>query len=274
MRTTRPVLLLALLVVVGACSLLPAGGADAEGEPYPAGCAAYGLSEHRCKAIVEELAARLDVDRAAVAGIELLGDPGCGTDDPNVLCTRTTSFVVRVRFHLADGRSLEDSVFCGVGGQHSILCTESPEIRVSSPMLGGYHDVPCAGEPPDGCASPVPTIDPATAADAAPLVVPELDVVLDRVGEYRIEVGDATLPNGILRDAAFTLADLHPTTFATTEEGVRLEVLPGGPGGDPLWNLYEHGWRKGLERVSVILVFEITSFEPGATLEVRDLIVR
>jgi hypothetical protein len=64
-----------------------------------------------------------------------------------VLCTRTNQFIVRVRFQMADGRSAEQSLFCGVGGQFSALCTENPEINISSPTLSGYRDVPAGSTP-------------------------------------------------------------------------------------------------------------------------------
>jgi hypothetical protein len=241
--------------------------------PYAQGCAAFHLSAHRCQAIVDALAAQLMVKPSEATSIELLGDPGCG-GGPGDLCTRSTSFVVRVRFHMADGRAPEDSVFCGVGGQYTILCTETPEIQVSADLLHqGYHDIPCAGEAPAGCASPLPAIDPAAAKDARPLLVQALDIPLDRIGPYSVELGQATLANGILQEASFTLADLHPATWSTTEDGVRLviESLDGGP---PFSNIYEHGWRSGVERVIAKAVFEINSADPGAVMPIRDVVVR
>jgi hypothetical protein len=241
--------------------------------PYVHGCAAFHLSAHRCQAIVDALAARLKIKPSEATSIELLGDPGCG-GSPGVPCIRSTSFVVRVRFHMADGRAPEDSVFCGVGGQYSILCTESPEIYVSADLMHeGYLDHPCAGEPPAGCASPVPTIDPAAAADARPLLVKAINIPLDRVGAYSVDLGNATLANGILTDASFTLADVHPTTWSTTEDGVRLvvESLDGGP---PFLNSYDHGWRPGVERVVAKAVFEISATQPGAVMPIRDVAVR
>jgi len=241
--------------------------------PYANGCATFHLSIHRCQAIVDTLAAGLKIKPSDATSIELLGDPGCG-NGPSVGCIRSTSFVVRVRFHLPDGHAPEDSVFCGVGGQYSILCTESPEVRVSAdPMHEGYLDIPCAGEAPAGCASPVPTIDPAAAADARPLLVKAMDIPLDRVGPYSVDLGKATLANGVLTDASFTLADLHPTTWSTTEDGVRL-VLESLDGGPPFSNTYEHGWRPGVERVIAKAVFEITAADPGAVMPIRDIVVR
>ena len=223
------------------------------------------LSPHRCAAIVATLAKGLNVNPTDATSIELLGDPGCDAG-PGVLCTRTTAFVVRVRFHMPDGHSPEDSVSCGVGGRFTILCTESPEVQVSSPTLGGYFDYPSG-------ATPVPTIDPAVAVDARQLRVAAMDIPLDRIGRYSVAIGNATLANGILQEAAFTLANLHPTTYSTAEDGVRIvvESLDGGP---RFLNIYEHGWRAGVEHVTVKLEFAITSADPGAVMPVRDIVVR
>jgi hypothetical protein len=51
-----------------------------------------------------------------------------------------------------------------------------------------------------------------------------------------------------------------------------LEVI--GDDGLPLRNIYEHGWRSGTERVHVRLVFTVEAFEPGASLEITDVVVR
>ena len=241
--------------------------------PYPGGCATFDLSAHRCDAIVDALAAEFKIRPTDATSIELLGDPGCGTG-PGVICMRSNSFVVRVRFHMPDGTAFEESDFCGVGGQYSILCTESPEVQVSADLMhNGYHDIPCTGDPPSGCASPVPTIDPTAISDARPLLVKAMDIPLDRVGTYSVDLGNATLANGILTDASFSLADVHPTTWSTTEDGVRLviESLDGGP---PFSNIYEHGWRPGVEQVVAKAVFEITSADPGAIMQIRDVVVR
>ena len=39
-------------------------------------------------------------------------------------------------------------------------------------------------------------------------------------------------------------------------------------------NVYEHGWVDGVAPVEAVLVFEVDDFEPGATLEVEDVVVR
>ena len=86
-------------------------------------------------------------------------------------------------------------------------------------------------------------------------------------------MGRATLPNGILSDARFTLADVHTRTFQV-EDGIRLEVRSLDPSRPPFDNIYTHGWYPGTEDVEVYLVMDVTSFTPGAMLQVRDLVVR
>jgi hypothetical protein len=213
---------------------------------------------------------------AEVASIDLLGDPGCGTDDPDVLCTRTTSFVVRVRVNRVNGGSKEQSVFCGVGGQYTILCTETPEIRIGGPTLdgGGYRDVPCSGENGERCATPLPSPEPKAVAAARPLDVDALDIPIDHVGHYAVEVGRAVLPNGVVSRSRFTLADPTPESFSVVpESGVQLDVRSLDDGAPPFDNYYLRGWHPGTEQVVVTLTFDVTAFSPGAVLQVRSLIV-
>ncbi len=277
MTSPRRALLLVIAsviaILIAGCSRPGAAATDDPGVPYPAGCADFKLTDRQCTAIVDEMAAQTHVDRTLAQEILLLGDPGCGFEDPHVLCTRTMSFVVRVRFVLEDGTTAEASQFCGVGGMWDIRCGDPPQIRLSSATLGGYHDVPCAGEPPDGCATPVPNIDPATAADARPLRIDALDIPIDRLGAYDVPLGTAVLPNGILTDATFSLVDDRPTDLLLATDGINLALRSLDGGGD-FWNIYDHGWRPGVERVEARLVFDVAQFDPGATLQVRGISVR
>jgi hypothetical protein len=138
--------------------------------------------------------------------------------------------------------------------------------------MNGYRDVPCAGEAPEHpCASPLPSIDPAAATQSEPLVIDSLDVPIDRTGPYEVRLGQATIPNGILSDASFSLGDDSPGDLLLDGALVlSVESLDGGP---PFDNLYRHGWRPGTERVRVTLTFRVEWFEPGAALGIRDLVV-
>jgi hypothetical protein len=273
------VLLAALALVSTACSLLPGqlvappGLTDDVGIPYPDGCAAFGLTKRQCEHIVDRIGDSLHVDRSQVREIRLLGDPGCEAEDgSHVICVRTTELRVRVRFIRADDRLLEGSQFCGVGGQNDLGCTDPPTALLFAPTLSGYTDIPCSGDPPDGCASPVPTIDPAVAKDAKSLTIATRDVPLDHVGHYDIPLGTAVLPNGVLTEGSFALADDAQTDYLLTDSVVRLEVT--GPDGKAIFNVYEQGWRPGTETVDVHLVFDVESLDSPATLGVRDVVVR
>lgn len=263
------VALIAALAVAASCALLPTHSAGGGGSSYPAGCADFDLSARRCEAIVN-WAIKQAGGVGQVSAVELLGDPGCGDPDPHVLCGRTTRFVVRVRLTFQGGQSADESVFCGIGAAYSILCTETPEIRVGS-IENGYRDVPCADENGNGCATPLPAFEPAAAAAAKPLLVPTLDVLIDHVGSYVVEVGRAVLPNGVLTAAHFQLADPKTQTFAVSEYGVVLHVDSIDPAGRPFDNYYRHGWHRGTEEVRVSLAFDVTAFTPGAHLQVRNL---
>ena len=191
-----------------------AGGVADEIGVLPDGCAAFQLTDRQCEHIVDRLGASVNVEQEDQVEYPRPGDPGCGADvGPNVICARTTSFIVRVRFIRDDGRALEDSQFCGVFGEHDLGCTDPPTLQLSAPTLSGYTDIPCSGDPPDGCASPVPTIDPAVAKDGRPLAIASRDVPLDHVGHYDIPLGTAVLPNGVLTEGSFAVAEDAQTDF-------------------------------------------------------------
>jgi len=274
----RPLAVLALglvALVSGGCQLLglPGSSPDPElGIAYPDGCAAYELSPRRCKAIVERMSQKVGIAGREVTRIELLPDKSCGPPDPNILCGGP--FVVRVRFRFRDGGSAEDSVFCGgIGGQYTILCTETPEIRISS-RADGYRDIPCAGEPPDGCATPLPTLQPSAAKASRPIAIEARDVAIDHVGHYEIPLGQAVLPNGILTEARFSLRDPLTQALSVGDAGVLLDVRSVDPGAPPFENYYMRGWHEGTETVEAVVIFDVLSFEPGALLELRDILVR
>ncbi len=240
---------------------------------YPDGCPAYGLSPRRCAYIVDWALAQAGV-AAETATIQLLGDPACQGNPAGCNVARTTTFVVLIRVTPSGGESTDHPVFCGVGGDASMLCTDIPVIRVALPM-SGYHDVPCGpvpgGEPGSHCATPLPTIAPSAAEKAVALRLPVIEITIDRAGPYSIDLGDAVLPNGILSEAKATLAD-DRRSDVLIPDGVQLEVL--GPDGKPLLNAYDQGWRTGIERVHVRLAFTVESFDPGATLFITEVVVR
>ncbi len=279
MSRARRVAVVALLIAIaslaaGCLGLSGRGVAPVTVVRYPEGCADYGMSARRCDAIVAEALQEAALDRSDVASIELTSELPC-SPDPNILCTYTTGFAANVRFHLVGGDTRDQQIRCSIGGEYTILCTETPSIRTGSATMGGYRDVPCADESAGGCATPLPSIEPKAAADARPLVIPSRDIPIDHVGHYRVEMGHAVLPNGILTTGEFALAD--PTTQTIEidpEAGVQLEIVSTDPDAPPFDNYYLRGWHAGTEEVVVALEFDVTRFDPGALLAIRDLEVR
>ena len=224
--------------------------------PYPAGCAELRLSDGRCAAIVDALVGRAGINEAKVREIALVRQDG---------------WLAAARFRMASGRTRTAERTCGgLEREVDILCTDEPEVIVHT---GVDHDVPCAGEPPDGCASPLPTIDPAVAAMAVPLTIDALDVPIDHTGRYEIPLGIATVPNGMLSERALSIPDASPDGMLFSPDGIGLEIRSIDDG-----DLVDHAVRPrladGHRGVDVRLVFVITQFDPGAVLEVREIVVR
>jgi hypothetical protein len=238
--------------------------------PFPEGCDDYGLSVRRCGYIVDEAMREAGVEgRPAV--IELLGDPECDGKPAPCSVIRTMSFVVRVRVTPHDRASSDHSVFCGVSSGGSLACLDEPVIGVSAPIGTGYGDVPCTGEGPSGCATPVPSAAPDAIAEAVELHVPSLTIPIDHSGAYVVDVGEALLPNGILSEASLVLAD-DRRTDVLIPDGIALVIE--GEDGEPLLNEHDHGWREGTERVRVTLRFEVEMFDPGTSITLTDIVVR
>ena len=176
-----------------------------------------------------------------------------------------------VRLH--DGSVHEVSMHCG--GISPIHCRDDPQLQPMSPTLAGYWDVPCTGEPPDGCASPVPSPDPEAIEAAQELRVPHLDIPIDHDGQYEVPVGEATLPNGILSVAEFKFASPDwPSDLAIAEGVVRLDIRSLDDPDRLFWNIYDHGRIEGTERVEAVLAFDVLHHDPGAVLSIADLVVR
>ena len=270
-------------------SLKPAGNLDLS-HPYPSGCAAFHLSPRRCTLIVEELAREDGISVSDATSIDLLADPGC-PDNKGVLhqCVRTTSFVVRVRFNSTSGALRENSVLCTWPDvAYSIVCTETPEIQLILPDQYGYHGGPCEGEPartaspseqaanqtiPPTCATPFPSPDPATAAAEQPLLVPSMYIPIDHVGDYHITLGRGTLANGLLEETSMETSETQPWSFFLRGP-VWLDLTSLKPGGLPFDNYFLHGRVEGTEPFSAQLTFEVMAFDPGAVLQIRDVVIR
>lgn len=229
-----------------------------------ADCAALGLGEGRCSAVVEQARAAMDLAWTKIAQVHLA--------KPTAVRELWIG-VADVTFTLVDGSTrLAPTAGCYVtAADTDPACADHPALVLEMPFgdTSSYSDVPC-GNSGDACPTPLPSIDPGAAS--VPLQIPSRDYALS-VGHMEILVGQATIPNGVLSDARFALAD--PTTTAFAVDGaITLTLRPVDPAGKPFDNAYQHGWHEGSEVVTVYLEFDVLSMTSGATLEVRDLVVR
>jgi hypothetical protein len=119
----------------------------------------------------------------------------------------------------------------------------------------------------------MPEIKPAAQKRAVPLRLEAQDIPITSTGHLELDMGRAAIPNGVLSEATFTLADIHTRAFLV-EDGIRLVIRSLDPSRPPIGNVYAHGWYPGTEDVEVYLVMDVTSVTAGAMLQVRDLVVR
>ena len=232
------------------------------------------FSAERCSIMTEQAAVDLGLQSDDIASIAIIPEPTPEVrDGVTILMTRSGGPPIDLRVTLADGSIHVVSMDC-VGIASNPACVDDPHLTVASIIHGGYHDTPCTGEPPDGCATPVPTVEPKAAAAATALAIDRLDIPIDHVGDYEVKLGEAQLPNGLLSQADVALVDDWPpgVTILSGDIGVRIRSLE--PDGLPFVNIFEHGWRPGTERVEAVLVFHVDRFEPGAVLSVKDVVVR
>lgn len=241
-------------------------GCIASGEPaQPQPCRQV-FNAVRCLAMTDYAAAQLEVSREDIAAIDVLPEPTPEVrDGVTILQTRSGGPPIDVRVTMTDGSTRLTSMNC-VGIASHPACVDDPHLSTGSVMDGGYYDRPC-------CPSPVPSPAPDALAEATALQIDRLDIPIDHVGPYEVGLGEALLPNGILTTLDFALVDDWPPGV-TILEGVGLEIRSLGAGGEPIRNIYEHGWREGTERVVAILTFDVFRFDPGAVLSIRDVVVR
>jgi hypothetical protein len=173
------------------------------------------------------------------------------------------------RLHLTHGRVIDQEVRCnGVDSMWRPWCVDDPQIVLHE---GVSHDVPCTGEPPAGCATPI-VVDPEAVAKARPLRIAALDVPIG-VGHHEIPLGQAIIPNGYLDKARFQLADMAPDGVYIPD-GIFMRVSPTDPSRPPLGDVYGRGRYPGVETVEATLVFDVETAPPGAILQVRDVVVQ
>lgn len=218
----------------------------------------------RCLAMTDYAAFQLKVQREDIVAIDVLPEPTPEIKDgETILNMRSGGPPIDVRVTMTDGSTQLTSMNC-VGIASHPACLDDPHLSTGSVMDGGYYDRPC-------CPSPVPSPASDAMAEATALEIDRLDIPIDHVGRYEVRVGEADLPDGILTTVDFALVDDWPPGVSILE-GVRLEIRTLG--GEPIRNIYEHGWREGTERVVAILVFDVFRYDPGAVLAIRDVVVR
>jgi hypothetical protein len=254
----RGIGLLVAVIAAAACNLIPAV------VDVPRDCAAE-FSAARCVAIADQVAAEVERDRGDVTSVTIVPDP------PPEGAVLGGAWPIRIRLTFDDGTTHEGRI-CG-GLAIAPACSDDPHLDARS-VMGGYHDVPCAGEPPDGCPSPIPSPKPEVVATAKAITIATRSIPIDHDGPFEVELGRGSLANGILTDASFAFQDPWPSDVAVRDGVVLLEVRSLEPDGRPFDNIYLHGTREGVERVAAILRFDVLWFEPGAELGIRDVVVR
>jgi hypothetical protein len=228
---------------------------------YPDGCASFDLSPLRCEAIVADAKIHAGLSADAPATVTLFAK----RDDLDQ--ARTLAFVVRVRVR-APGIDIADPYFCGPGNYDSLICGDRADLRPIDLITSGYHDTPCRTE--NGpCATELPSQDPTSRADARALRVLLIDVPIDHTGAYEVPLGQAVLANGVLRKAAAATSRQPAITFLL-DQSPDLRLTDHATG-EPLENLYQHGWRAGIELVDVALDFSVEWFKPGSLIRLSDV---
>jgi len=255
---------LILIWLVAGCSAL----ADAPPVPQPCG-QVYGTQQ--CLALTDEAAALSARTRDDVTTIDIVAFP---TTQNGVLIVRSGGgFNVRLTF--TDGTMTETPMCVGIPS--GAACMDTPRLQAGSSVQegGGYRDVPCPdGSPPNSCGTPLPTLEPAAVAAARPLSVARFPIPIDHLGAYEVSLGEASLANGVANLATFEFVDDWPLDVSLKGGAARIELRSLEPDGKPFQNYFDHGWRPGVERVEVFLVFDVLWFEPGAVLRIRDVLVR
>ena len=249
-------------MLVGACSMLEA---IERGPRGPRDCARV-FDRARCLAIADATTAEISKTRADVASIAIIPDPtpegiSLGGGPP-----------IHIAVTLNDG-SVHESRICGLLS-FAPACTNDPHLAARS-IREAYSDVPCGADPaPGNCATPVPSPQAGAIDSAAPIDVDSAAIPIDHVARYDVPLGEGSLPNGVLTDASFEFAEGWPDNVALRDGVAWLGLESLEPNGKPFDNRYQHGWRRGVERVRAVLTFDVLWFAQGASLEISNVVVR
>jgi predicted small secreted protein len=251
-------------IVLAGCDAITGAARGAPEGPQPCG---QRFNAVRCLAMTDTAALRLHTTREDIVAIDVVPDPTPVTrDGVTIIETTSGGKPIDLRVTLADGSIRQATMFC-VGVNQEPACVDDPHIDTHSISLdGGYHDTTAD-------ATRVPSTAPDAIADAAGLRIDRLDIPIDHSGRHEVRLGEAWLPNGLVTTADFALVDDWPPGVTILEGGASLEIRSRRDG-KPIQNIYEHGWRSGIEGVDVVLVFDVFRFDPGATLSIKDVVVR
>ena len=256
----RFVALAAVAVMLAGCGV--AGLLGPQGGPYPGACADLRCAARQCAALVARAETQSGITAAEAAGVDILPPVQDG------VARIGGSMVSRVRFHLRDATERTEEIWCmGVARSGDDACISDPKIFIAGGDVG--RDVPCT-HPPTGCATEPPTPRPEIQAQARPLRVPILDIPLDHLGAYKVEVGEAGLPDGAFTRSSVRFLDEHPTNFWLRD--ATLVIEPVDPTRPPIGSIFRDPY-DGVEQVRVSIKFDVTELSPGAVLQVRDIVV-
>ena len=261
-HVARPALLASVVCVLAACSAL---GLGPTGGRYPDACESLDFPAPQCDAIIAVAQANASIAPETVTSMDILPPSSQGGG----LVGRR--MVAEVRFHRSGQPDQTEEIWCSGASTtriSAIACYADASIGI-----GGHidHDVPCATEAIETCATLPPSPRPAARARAQPLHVAVLDIPLDHLGSYEVEVGEAGLPDGTLSTMSAALGDPNPESF-WIGEGVGIEVRPVDPARPEIGSVYRDPF-DGVEPVKVFLVFDVTELKSPSVLQVRDLVV-
>jgi hypothetical protein len=263
-RSATAIAAVAIVFLVAGCDALANLVKGPAPTPQPCGQV---FNAVRCLAMTDKAAFQLHTTREDITAIVVVPEPTPEVrDGVTILQTRSGGPPIDLLVTLADGTIHQTTLFC-VGVNTEPACVDDPHLDAHSISLdGGYFDRTAD-------ATPVPSIAPDALAEATALRIDRLDIPIDHTGTNEVVLGEAWLPNGLVTTAGFALVDDWPPGVTILDGGVRLEVR-SQLDGKPIQNIYEHGWRKGIEGVDAVLVFDVFRFDPGATLSIADVVVR
>jgi hypothetical protein len=247
-----------LVLALGACTFGVARPTDG---PYPEACESLDFPAHQCDAIVAVAQANASIAPETVTSIDILQPPPRGG-------VWDHGMIARVRFHHSTVPDQTVEVWCtGLTSEIAHACFSDARIFIYGHI---DHDTPC-GADGETCATLPPSPRPEIQAIARPLRVASLDIPLDHLGRYEVDVGEAGLPDGTLSTLSGALAEADPETF-WIGEGIRIEARPVDPSRPSLHSIFREPF-DGVEPVKVFLVFDVTELKSPSVLEVRDLLV-